>query len=973
MNWLTVPNGRGPAAIRVMGQIGSDTTIANWQTTADLLLDDQWSWIAGPPAAINVPAVQLAAARFWNTNSATGNNTGNGAYPWAETPHFYHPILGNVTDGSGATYIDLSTATGVGGAQGALDCGEVLNLEPPQSGFGNYCAYGAIEFRTVNPHGFRGGDIITFRPLTSTTLSGHATVNTSTPTTVTFSVAQTLATGQPLKFSSDSSGTVYQIVTGGTLQTSYTITPNYGGTNSTSATVTNPLEGVQYIPLSGGGIKLSGNVTVANGNPAVTFSVSHTFYTGQPLIFSTDAASLPYQIYLIETGGTGTGFTLTQNYGGTSSSSATAISPYNITGHVALTNGSPTIVFSQSQKLPTGLSLVFSTDNSTAIYQIETGGTGTSFTLTANYEGTSNTQATANMPLPGTATVLQGSTTIVFSSTQSLVNGQPLLISSDSSYQAYQIQGAGTGTTFTITPPFNGANSSSAVVTLTGCLDMYLFQALAWPTGTNTFAVTASSNPGNAIGGLVQTIPTANEIPLNFTVTSWPAAGVGSYSFYARLAAQWPGCMLWVPIMPYMSVACLQYIADQMAAQLPANSVVACETGTEHWNIGFRTGNYCIIYGNAIQYLPALTPVGPGPTPYYITPTSPATLPPDSAYTLLEANQHDIIQARFDTWNKGLKVYRIFGSQWNGSEIAQDMVNFACGTLGSPSTGGLQRNIPMSGVCVAPYVDTPTDTTWKTAVNTTLWPLGAIHDFYKHYLKYSSTLASSMSSQQVYLADYTGPTAVGQVNGKPGLVGYECAVSQIDPANAVTLQHDLWYHPLMANTANAFLQLLQDGPQPSSNQGMSLAMRENIGGVWGNNGTSLWAEIIWQNQAQGNGSSNLFETVQAGGNGGGEWYDRQNETVTLPQLQAWWAATSPSSVGVNASIGASEGGDTLAGIVATQSTGSMGDTERYDTFAGTVAIHSAGSMGVTESRDTFVVSFKRRRPRWFPGMARGFR
>ena len=979
VDWLTAPNGRGPAAIRVMGQLGGQYTIANWQTPADLRLDDQWSWGAVVSTTVVVPGIQLVAARFWNTNPDNDNVVGNGAYPWAATPHFYHPILGNETDGSGGTYIDLSTATGVGGAQGKLDCGQILSLENPQTGFGNYNSYSVVEFRTATNHGLRAGDIIRFSVAGATNLLGTATANNGSPS-ITFSHSQTLTTGQPLKFSSDTSGQVYQVVTGGT-GTSFSVTPNYGGTNSTSATTTDPLEGVQNIPLTGGGVKISGTVTVANGNPAVTFSASQTFSTGQPLNFSTDSSG---QIYLVVTGGTGTSFNITPMYGGTSSSTATAIWPGNILGHVAVTNGSATVAFSTSQKLPTGLSLVFSSDNSGQVYQVVTGGTGTSFTISPNYGGTGALSATANMPLAGTATVLRGSTTIVFSNTQSFLNNQPLLISSDSSYQAYKIVGASTGTTFTISPPFNGANSSSAVVTPTGCLQCFGLSALAWPTGPTTFAITGTSDPGLAVGAITQTVPTSSEIPIGFTVAPYLSPGVGSYTFYAKLAAQWPGCMLWVPIMPHMSVACLQTIADQMAAQLPANSVVICETGTEHWNYpNFYTGLYDITYGTAIQYLPALTPVGPGSDPYYITPASPATLSLDAAYTLLSANQHDVIQAQFDTWNKGLKVYRLFGSQWGGPGNAQAMISFACGALGSPSTGGLQRNIPMSGVAIAPYVNTPaggsggvpagSDTTWKTAVNTTLWPLGAIHDFYKHYLKYSNVLAYDFYTPQNLLAKYSGPAAVGQVNGKPGLVGYESAISQIDPANLAPLQHDLWYHPLMAKTANAFLQLLQDGPEPSSNQGMSLAIRENIGGIWG--GTvqqAPWGEVIWPGQAMGNGAGNLFETVQAGGNGGGECYDRQNETVTLPQLQAWWAATSPSSAGATASISAGEGGDTLAGTVAIQSTGSMGDTERSDAFASTVAIQSVGSMGVTESRDKFVVPSKRR-PRWFPGMARRFR
>ena len=856
-NWMTAPNGRGPASIRMLGQLGGQFTIANWQEPADLLLDDQWSW--GNLAPRSIPIV---AARFWNTNSANDNAVGNGSYPWAATPFFYHPLLGNQTDGSGAKYIDLSSATGAGGAVGAQDCGQILSLETVSAGFGNYNAYGALEFRTSSPHLLRGGDIIRYTTGAATNLVGTATVNNSvSPGTVTFSHSQTLTTGQPLTFSSDSSGQVYQIVTGGT-GTSFSITPNYGGTNSTTATATNPLRGVQNIPLSGGGLGLSGTATVTASSSAVTFSVSQTLYTGQPLTFSKDSSG---QIYSVNSGGTGTSFNITPNFGGTSSSSSTVIWPANILGTVNLTNGSATIVFSTSQKLAAGLSLVFSTDNCTAIYQIVTAGAGTSFTITPSYAGPSNASATANMPLPGTATVLQGSSTIVFSSTQSLIRNQPLLISSDSSYQAYEITAAGTGTTFTISPPFNGTNSSSAVVTPTGCLQLFGLSSLAWPTGPDTFAITCTSNPGVALGILNQTVPTTNEIPISISTQPWYTPGGSTYSFYAKLAAQWPGTMLWVPIMPHMSVACLNYVADLIAAQLPANSIVITEPGTEVWNSTFDTGNYATIYGRAMQYLPALTPVGPGTgsNPYYMTPTSPTILPIYSGYTLLCANQHDVLQARFDTWNKGITVYRYFGSQWGGPGNASSLINFACGTLGSPSTGGLQRNIPMSGIGIAPYLGTlaggggqtpfGSDTTWKTAVNTTLWPLGAIHDFYKHWLKYSTTITSDFTQPQTVLATYTGPAAIGQVNvnpitgkGIPALVGYECAIDHIDPASADALEHDLWYHPLMAKTINAYLQRIQDGAMPASGAGFSFGSLMYIGCLWGGGGAYqvLWSHII---------------------------------------------------------------------------------------------------------------------------------
>ena len=220
--FLKAPNGRGPAFIRCMDQVAAGGAIINIQEPADMVADDVFTWGYNNPR--NIP---LVAARIYNTNAAKDNVTGDGTYPWAASTKAYHPLLGNQTDPdvnlANGKYVDIGSATGYWGA-GAQDYGRWIDIQDGVSPTDNSAC---CEFRSQSPHRLRSGDYVDFSNLISTSL-GNVTA-TNGLAAVTFGTSQTFATGAPMTFSKDPSGTVYQIVTGGT-GTSFNVTPNFAGT-----------------------------------------------------------------------------------------------------------------------------------------------------------------------------------------------------------------------------------------------------------------------------------------------------------------------------------------------------------------------------------------------------------------------------------------------------------------------------------------------------------------------------------------------------------------------------------------------------------------------------------------------------------------------------------------------------------------------------------------------------------------------
>ena len=508
--------------------------------------------------------------------------------------------------------------------------------------------------------------------------------------------------------------------------------------------------------------------------------------------------------------------------------------------------------------------------------------------------------------LAGTVSVTHGNQSITFSQSQtftSAVNG--LIFGSDTTGNAYYIPIASppqTGTTFTIWPQFQGTTDTTSSCTTTPIVDISnLNSEIVHVTGASTFAIACGSTYGITSGTTIQQIASTNQIALSTQITPQLPGGVAPYGFYANVASQWPGTKLLVPLMPYMTDACLQSIADEIAVNSLANATILFEMGDEHWNIpGFPTGLATTAFGRLMAFAPPLQAVNS----YYTVPLSPTVLNSDAAYTLLLAHQHDVIQAQFDTHNKGLHAGRMFGAFWVDDVYAANMVNFASGALGNPSTGGLQQNIPMEYVAVAPYPAGPTDNvTWQQAcatggTNPGSWPVPIMLDLFRHYCKYTSGLWGLYSGNWQACQTYAGPTGYpGQTAGKPTLIGYECQLQNVDPHNVFGLEHDCFYHPAMADAWTACFGSMQDGSPLYPGSGLAFTCILQYGAEWGNASSlgDLWSIQIYGAQLSGDGSGNLFTTAQGGSPADGLCHDVSNVTVEGEQMKQWFAAANGSS------------------------------------------------------------------------------
>jgi hypothetical protein len=498
--------------------------------------------------------------------------------------------------------------------------------------------------------------------------------------------------------------------------------------------------------------------------------------------------------------------------------------------------------------------------------------------------------------LTGTVSVTHGNQSITFSTSQTLATDQGLIFGSDTTGNAYYITTGGTGTTFTIEPQFQGTTSLTSTCTTTPFVDISNFSQMVHVTGASSFAIACGNLFGVVSGDTIQTITSTNQIPLTISCSRQLSGGTGPYGFYANLASQWPGTKLLVPLMPYMTDACLQSIADEIAVNSLANATVLFEMGDEHWNIpGFPTGLATTAFGRLMAFAPPLQVVNS----YYTIPTTPVALNSDAVYTLLLAHQHDVIQAQFDTHNKGLHAGRMFGGFWVDDVYAQNMVNFASGALGNPSTGGLQQNIPMEYVAVAPYPAGPTgNVTWQQAcatggTNPGSWPVPIMLDFFRHYCKYTSGLWALYSSNWQACQTYAGPTGYpGQTAGKPTMIGYESQLQNVDPHNVFGLEHDCFYSPEMADAWTACFGSMQDGSPLYPGSGLAFTCIYTYGAEWGNGSSlgDLWSIQVYGSQLSGDGSGNLFTTAQGGSPADGLCHDVSNVTVEGQQMLTWFAA-----------------------------------------------------------------------------------
>ena len=144
-------------------------------------------------------------------------------------------------------------------------------------------------------------------------------------------------------------------------------------------------------------------------------------------------------------------------------------------------------------------------------------------------------------------------------------------------------------------------------------------------------------------------------------------------------------------------------------------------------------------------------------------------------------------------------------------------------------------------------------------------------------------LNSANAGQAAALAAYIGPAGYAcQVDGKPGNYSYEGNLRSIDHAGNSALDHDLFYHESFTGGKNAYLQMLQDG-------GMDCLTIFTLGDEW----SQLWAELLYQQQQPGSGSSNLMITAQAGGDGHN--HDHPNVAVGFNADLNWMSVANAST------------------------------------------------------------------------------
>ena len=205
-------------------------------------------------------------------------------------------------------------------------------------------------------------------------LPGTATVTLGS-TSVTFSVAQTLALGQLLTFSSQP-GVSYSVAAATTASLTAALTVAY-----TAATTA----GVTTTP--------GATTAVVVGSANVTFSVAQTLVKGQLLTFS----SQPGVYYALSAAVTAsTAGILTAPYLGTASGAANTTAVATLAGTFGVTNGSATVTTTTTQvgAIAVGDSLEFVSQLWTTY--VVAAVTATTITLTASYLGTTNATTNAS-------------------------------------------------------------------------------------------------------------------------------------------------------------------------------------------------------------------------------------------------------------------------------------------------------------------------------------------------------------------------------------------------------------------------------------------------------------------------------------------------------------------------------------------------------------------------------------------------
>ncbi len=132
-----------------------------------------------------------------------------------------------------------------------------------------------------------------------------------------------------------------------------------------------------------------------------------------------------------------------------------------------------------------------------------------------------------------------------------------------------------------------------------------------WVTGPNTILLVAY-NPGNTVPtGNPQTIASTTPISINLAVSVWipNSQYCVPYEYSAAMAAQLPGCGLWVNLPYAGSDALFQAIAQKIIPNVGPNTTLYLEFSNENWNGSFPTHLFHASLNTLMGYLPTGTSV----------------------------------------------------------------------------------------------------------------------------------------------------------------------------------------------------------------------------------------------------------------------------------------------------------------------------------------------------------------------------
>ena len=463
---------------------------------------------------------------------------------------------------------------------------------------------------------------------------------------------------------------------------------------------------------------------------------------------------------------------------------------------------------------------------------------------------------------------------------------------------------------------FTNAAPGSIPITGGTTASMKLLTGPAFVTGPETFVILGFSS---ATGGtLPQTVvcqtsdgqaiefTSANLTGLPCTVTmTQPAAPVLPIEVAACLCNKWANCGIWVNVGMFMTDACVMAYAERIKAVSTSTAPVYVEFVNENWN-GASGGQQLLstqVIGNLLAAQPGGTTIGISgietETLYAVPNSSPPKLTRNEFYALRASQVHDIFAQVFGND----RVIRIFGTQWTGLSITNDIMNTINGNI-SGQTGTL----PCSAISGAPYSNSNTyaELTFAAACTPSLgnWSCDQIIDFWRHEFKYNTVNPPVYAATKNAINTYTGPSAPGQVGGLPVQMAYEAAITYVLPPsvpNFTALQHDLFFHPNAIDLQETYFRAIQDGDINTPNSGFAMSQHFSLADPWeGGTLADMFGCNSWQGMLPGTGVGNTatsggtvpqkFTTFQGGQPGDGFAHDYTNDSTFL---QGWlnWADT----------------------------------------------------------------------------------